>query len=84
MDWSYLGSRGAYGGILLMWDKRVVEKIEDCVGNFMVACSFRSVSDSFEWAFVGVYGPNNDVDRELLWDELVSFMSCWEVLWYWR
>jgi hypothetical protein len=61
MDWSYLGSRGASGGIFLMWDRRVGKKIEDCVGNVMVACSFRSVSDSFEWDFVGVYGPNDDV-----------------------
>jgi hypothetical protein len=32
VDWLYLGSRGALGGILLMWDRRVVEKIE-CVGE---------------------------------------------------
>jgi hypothetical protein len=36
------------GGILLMWDSRVGEKIEDCVGIFSVACSFRSVIDNFE------------------------------------
>jgi exonuclease III len=29
VDQSYLGSRGAYEGILLMWDRRVMEKIED-------------------------------------------------------
>jgi hypothetical protein len=38
-----LGSRGASRGILLMWDGRVVEKIEDSVGNVLVACFFRSV-----------------------------------------
>ncbi len=70
------------GGIL--WDRWVVEKIADCVGNFMVACSFRSVGDSFEWPFVGVYGPKDDVERKLLWDELVDLMSWWEVPWYWR
>jgi hypothetical protein len=36
VDWCYLGSRGASGGILLMWDRRVVEKIEDCVGRFYI------------------------------------------------
>jgi len=36
---------------LLMWDRRMVEKIEDCVGTFLVACSFRNVSEHFEWAF---------------------------------
>jgi hypothetical protein len=31
-----------------MWDRRVVEKIEDCMENFSVACSFRSAIDNFE------------------------------------
>jgi hypothetical protein len=39
-DWCFLGSRGASGGILLMWDRRVVEKLEDCVGRFIIACFF--------------------------------------------
>jgi len=35
----------ASGGILLMWDRRVVEKIEVCGGEYVVACSFRNVED---------------------------------------
>ena len=81
MDWCYSGSQGASGGILLMWDRRLVEKFEVCVGCFIIVCSFQSVSDNFEWAFAGVYGPNDDNDRQLLWDELVSIMSLWEVPW---
>jgi len=57
------GSRGASGRILLMWDRRVVEKIEDCVGSYSVACFFRSVSDNVDWVFAGMYGPNDDVER---------------------
>jgi hypothetical protein len=53
VDWCFLGSRGALGGILLMWDRRVVKKLEDCVGRFSIACSFRSISDNFKWAFAG-------------------------------
>jgi hypothetical protein len=64
-----------------MWDRRVVEKLEVCVGRFIIACYFRSVSDNFEWAFAGVYSPNNNNDRKLLWDELVGIMSWWEVPW---
>jgi exonuclease III len=81
VDWCYLGLRGASGGILLMWDRRVVKKIEDCVGIFSVACSFRSVNVNFEWTFAGVYGPNDDSDRKVLWDELVGLLSWWELLW---
>lgn len=49
----YLGLRGALTGILLIRDRQVVEKIEDCMGNFSVACSFRSVIGNFEWGLQG-------------------------------
>lgn len=42
----------------------MVEKIEDCVKKFLVACSFRSSTDNFECA--GVYGLNDDVDMKCL------------------
>jgi len=40
--------RGALGRILLMWDRRVVEMIEDCMRRFFVACSFKSFNDNCE------------------------------------
>jgi hypothetical protein len=66
VDWCYLASREGFGGILLMWDMRVVEKIKECMGEFIVACSFRNVEDGISWAFVGVYGPNFDCGRRFL------------------
>jgi hypothetical protein len=53
--YSYLPSSGASSGILLLRDKRVVEKIEVYVGEYVVACSFRNIADYFTWAFVGVW-----------------------------
>jgi hypothetical protein len=38
MDWSYLRSTEAFGGILLMYNMWVEQKIDDCVGSFLVAC----------------------------------------------
>jgi hypothetical protein len=73
--------QGASGGVLLMWDRRVVEKIDGCVGEFSVAVSFRNVEDHFAWAFVGVYGPNADGDRRFLWDELAGLLSWWDLPW---
>jgi hypothetical protein len=58
-----------------------VGKIEDCVGSFLVVCSFRNVVDNFVWAFARVYGPNDDGVRRYLSNELVSLMSWWELLW---
>jgi hypothetical protein len=64
-----------------MWDKRVVEKIDVCVGNFTLAISFRNVVDHFVWAFAGVYGLNSNSDRRLLWDELAGILSWWSLPW---
>lgn len=54
-------SKGAPGGILLILDRRVVEKMK-CVGEFTVCCSLRNVKNQFTWAFAGVCGPNFDID----------------------
>jgi hypothetical protein len=61
-----------------MWDRWVVEKIEECVGE--VYCSFRDVEDGFTWAFVGVCGPNSDTVRSL-WEELAGLISWWVMPW---
>jgi hypothetical protein len=47
VDWCYSAFRGASGGIFLMWYRRIVERIEECVGDFSVACLFRNVKDGF-------------------------------------
>ena len=33
-----------------MWDRRVVEKVEEAVGYFSVSCKFKNAGDQFEWA----------------------------------
>ena len=81
-EWCNVAYVGALGGILLMWDKRVVTKKDVCVGNFVAASSFKNVDDGLEWAFAGVYGPNRDTLRRLLWEELAGLMSLWDVPWY--
>ena len=81
VDWVFLGSNGASGGILLMWDRRVVEKLEDAVGQYSVSCKFRTVMDQSEWMFSGVYGPNLDSERQGMWDELAGVKSWWDVPW---
>jgi hypothetical protein len=59
----------------------VVEKIEECVGRYIVARSLRNTDDNVVWAFGGVYGPNDDRDMRELWDELAGLMSWWEMSW---
>jgi exonuclease III len=81
VDWVFLGSNGASGGILLMWDRRVVEKIEDAVGQYLVSCKFKTIMDQREWMYTGVYGPNLDSEKQGLWDELARVKSWWDVPW---
>lgn len=52
--------------VLLMWDRRVVEKVKEFIEEYMVACSFKRVENSFLWAFEGVYGLNENSNRHLL------------------
>jgi hypothetical protein len=80
-EWCHVDSCGASGGILLMWDRRLVSKIGDCLGNYVVACSFRNVEDGFLWAFAGVYGPNSNGLRRFLWEELAGLLSIWAMPW---
>jgi hypothetical protein len=51
------------------------------VGEPIFACSFRNVEYQFTWAFAGVYGPNSNCDRRLLWDELAGFLNWWNLSW---
>jgi exonuclease III len=81
IDWCTLDSSGASGGILIMWDTRVVEKVDECVEEFTLAVFVKNIADNFAWAFAGVYGPNSGSDRRRLWDELAGICSWWDSLW---
>ena len=37
MDWVALNAVQTAGGVLIMWDKRVLEKLEVLVGSFSVS-----------------------------------------------
>jgi hypothetical protein len=38
----------ASNGILMILDKRVVEKLEEAVGNYSVSCKLRDVADGID------------------------------------
>uniref|UniRef100_A0A2N9GWZ4 Reverse transcriptase domain-containing protein n=1 Tax=Fagus sylvatica TaxID=28930 RepID=A0A2N9GWZ4_FAGSY len=37
--------------------------------------------DQYEWAFSGVYGPQSDRDKRLMWEELSGLASWWGTPW---
>lgn len=49
--------------ILVMWNRRVVERLEDMVGSHSVSTRRKGVEDGFDCACSGVYGPNDDSRR---------------------
>ena len=53
----------------------MVEKLEEAVGNFSISCKFKNVSDHFEWAFTGIYGPNLIRKHQFMWEELAGLIS---------
>ena len=60
-----------------MWDTRV----DEAVGYFSVSCKFCSIIDLQEWFVSGVYSPQNDGERLLMWEELACINSWWGVPW---
>ena len=60
-----------------MWDKRVLEKLEDMVGTFSVLVRWQGVAAGFIWVCSRVYGPNENSDRGHMWDELVGIEKHW-------
>lgn len=68
-------------GVLVMWYKTMVEKMDECVGEFTLAISFKNVADGSLWAIVRIYGPNSNTLRRLMWDELLGLCSLWDVPW---
>jgi hypothetical protein len=58
-----------------------VEKVDECMGRYTLAVSLCNAEDNFLWAFGGVYGPNDDGERRVLWNEMAGLMSWWDRPW---
>ena len=80
-DWVALDAVNTTGGVLLMWDKRMVEQVDVVKGKFSVSCLWKGLVDGFDWACSGVYGPHTDGERLELWNELSSVRHRWASPW---
>jgi hypothetical protein len=61
--WVALDAINTAGGVLLLWDKRVLELVDSTVGQFSVSCCWKGLLDGFEWVGTGLYGPTRDEIR---------------------
>lgn len=70
---------GASGGILILWENRVIHLVDQFVGNYPVACRLKNIDDDLEWAFAIIYGPNLDSESQHLWKEIAGILSHWDL-----
>ena len=82
IDWAILDAVQTSGGILLLWDKWVVEKIDVLVGQFSFSVLLRGVLDGVEWVCTSIYGPNTNIHRAALWEELSRVRTRWNKAWF--
>ena len=81
LDWGTVDAEGSAGGILVFWDKRVVELVDMKTRIFSVSCCFRNCTDGCQWMFSRVYGPVLDSKMELFWEELGVVRGLWNGPW---
>ncbi len=48
----------------MLWDSRILEKLDSMVGSFFVSCLWRGIDDGFVWVGRGLYDPNSDILRQ--------------------
>ena len=80
-DWRALEAEGTAGGILLFWDKKIMELVDSETGLFSISCLFKMVEGGVLWMFSGVYGPVERNLKEIFWEELGSIRGWWEGPW---
>ncbi|XP_016172594.1 uncharacterized protein LOC107614981 [Arachis ipaensis] len=74
VDWEYVGSEGASGSLLLMWDK-IIFKLSNCYkGERWLCVEGVLKSNNFHCAFCLVYGANVREEKLTVWEEL-SFIA---------
>ena len=81
LNWASVDARGTAGGLLLLWDNRILENLEVERGGYSISIRFRNCVDGFTWIFSGVYGPVISSEKEDFWEELSAIRGLWEDPW---
>ena len=81
VNWAASYSDGAFGGIVIMRDSRVVQLVgleESC---HTLSCRFSNCGDNFTCVFTGIYGPTKRDLKVELWEDLGALRGRWGDLW---
>ena len=81
MDWVASCFEGASGGVVILWDTRVVQLVGMEESSYTLSCGFRNCANDFYWIFTGIYRPTNREARENLWEDLGAIRGMWGDPW---
>ena len=81
MKWESLRAEGSAGGIIMMWDSRLVTCLEFMEGTYSTSCLFKNEEDGYRCGFAGVYSPHSSRDRLRMWEELPGVGAVWGAPW---
>nr|XP_029153257.1 uncharacterized protein LOC114927467 [Arachis hypogaea] len=73
VDWEYVGSTGATGGLLLMWDNLFFVQSNCYKGDGWFCVEGLLTNNNFNFAFCLVYGAHVRSDKMVMWEDL-SYM----------
>ncbi|XP_077215810.1 uncharacterized protein LOC143850444 [Tasmannia lanceolata] len=80
-EFSFVGSNGASGGILIAWNENVWKKQEEWIGRYSLLIALKKEADNSMWLFSGVYGPVFLVEKALFWEELEKVRDACSLPW---
>lgn len=81
VEWVALDANHTARDVLLIWDRRMFEKVDCVVGRFSVSMLLKGVTDGFEWVCSEVYRPTNVSLRDALWAEHDTVRLRWSLAW---
>lgn len=81
-DFVHKEAVGCSGGILVAWDKKLMDVSEVHIDSCSISIKCFSPAISFAWMFSGVYGHVNNANRKVLWEELDKLQEEWMLPWY--
>ena len=81
VNWLSLPSVGCSGGIITIWDPQTFELLDSSLGSFLCVVRFKSLQDNLIRVIIGAHGPKDDSVCSTFFEELGTFMSCWDVPW---
>ncbi|XP_016166702.1 uncharacterized protein LOC107609308 [Arachis ipaensis] len=70
VDWEFVESVGAAGGLLLLWDDNVFQKRNCYKGERWLCIEGVLTKNNFQCAYCLVYGAHGRVAKRVVWEEL--------------